>query len=166
MDINELLDECKKRLGVESDYELHKLTGMNEAAISKCRRQIGNPNNQMLFIIAEVLGIEERKLIAQFEVQFAKSDKTKEFWQKKLRALGGMAASVAVLIVTLIVTTGVPTPSQAAPVLDTHNAFAINIHYAKYQRLLQHIKRKLLLLLKMSKIRLRSLVPKICQPSA
>ena len=166
MEIQKLLDECMKITGSETDYQLAKKTGLSEARLSDYRRGERLPNSKDCFIISDILKIDAKILIAEFEMQGAKSEKTKEFWSKKLRALGGMAASVAVLIVTLIMTNMVPAPAQAAPMLGSDFTKNQSIHYAKYALWVRAIKRQLLLLLEKSKIGLCSLVACVCQPTA
>ena len=125
METNKLLDECKAKLHVETDYALAKKFDLHNGLISDYRSGKRIPDALACFKIAEVLGLDEKKLIAQFEAMSAKNEKVREYWEKKLAELGGIAASIIFAVVTLIVT---PTPSQAAPVA---NSGVYSVYYVK-----------------------------------
>lgn len=121
MEINKLLDDCKEKLQVETDYKLAKITGIPTMRLSNYRAGNRIPDAYACSKIAEILGMDEMVLIAHFEAISAKNPTVKEYWKKKLANLGGLAASFFI-VVNLIMT---PTPSQAAPVLDRDGAVCI-----------------------------------------
>lgn len=121
MEINKLLDDCKAILGIDSDYKLAKFTGINDGRISDYRKGNRIPDAFACFKIAEILGLEEKCLIAHFEGLSAKNEKTRDYWTKKVAELGGVAASIF-FAVNLIMT---PTPSEAAPVLNQDSGVCI-----------------------------------------
>lgn len=151
MEINKLLDDCLRATSSKTDYEMEKKIGINRKRISDYRKGERIPDAYACSKIAEVLGMDEMKLIAHFEALSAKNPTVREYWEKKLERLGGMAAAIMMGYVTLIVTLGYPTPSQAASVLNTHNAF--NTFYTLYEVIRLKMRRVKELLLSVVKIK-------------
>ncbi|HSI23794.1 MAG TPA: helix-turn-helix domain-containing protein [Methylophilaceae bacterium] len=134
MEINKLLDDCKEKLGIESDYRLARIVDISDQRLSDYRRGKRIPDAYACSKIAEVLEVDEMKLIAHFEAMSAKIPKIREYWEKKLERLGGIAAAIFV-VVNLIMT---PTPSQAAPMLKQDGSamyIMLNSIYADNQKL-------------------------------
>jgi transcriptional regulator with XRE-family HTH domain len=125
------LDRAKEKLGIKADNEFAGLIGVTRAAISKWRNGKGVMDDYAAAKIAEILGIQEMEVIAAANVERDNDPNRQEFWEKHYKRLGGYAAGFVLAFVTLIVTLGSPSPAQAAPILDTHSAFADDIHYAK-----------------------------------
>lgn len=125
------IDEAKKKLGIESDYGLAKELGLSRAAVSLWRNGKGSMDDYAATRIAEIIGVNPMIVIAAVNVEKEKTEERKEYWKNFYERLGGIAATILVAFVTLIVTLGHPSPLQAAPLLDTHSAFADDIHYAK-----------------------------------
>lgn len=121
MEINKLLDRCMERTGAKSDYALAKDLELHTALISMYRSGKRIPDSYACIKIAEVLEMDALKLICYYEALSAKNPKNRDFLQKKLADLGGLAASIF-FVVTFIMT---PTPSQAAPALNPINAVCI-----------------------------------------
>ena len=156
----------REKLGGLSNLKIEEKTGISNKRFSDYARGERQPDNYAIDKFAEILEMDANIIRAEIEAEWEKDERKKEFWSKKLRALGGMAASVAVLIVTLIMTNMVPAPAQAAPMLGSDFTKNQSIHYAKYSLWIRTIKRQLLLLLEKSKIGLCSMVACVCQPSA
>lgn len=118
LEINNLLDQCREKLGVPTDYKMAQEMKIKDARISDYRSGKRIPDAYACSKIAGVLEIDEMMLIAHFEAQSAKNPDVKEYWEKKLERLGGIAAGLFIAVY-LIMT---PTPSDAAPMLNPHNA--------------------------------------------
>lgn len=146
MEIQELLNKCRMALGAETDYQLAKKSGISEARLSDYRTGKRYPNAKDCFIIADILELDARCLIAHFEELGAKSQETKEFWKKKLAELGGVAASI-IFGVNLIMT---PSPAEAAPILGS--AGVNTVYYVKCRRLLERIKQAALALVEIKSL--------------
>src|SRR5687768_1041876 len=69
MDINELLDEVKEKLGITSDYRLSKVLDISEQDLSKYRKGILMPDAYACFRFAEVLGKAPTVIIAQVQAR-------------------------------------------------------------------------------------------------
>jgi hypothetical protein len=113
--VNEFLDAVKEKTG--SDYQTAIMLGHDRQIVSGWRRFVSFPTVTQISRMCEVAGIDLDKAIFAVEASREEKQGSGDYWKKKLAALGGTAASVAVLIVTLIVTGGVPAPAQAAPML-------------------------------------------------
>lgn len=113
MEIQKLLDDCKTKLAVDTDYKLAKNSGISEARLSDYRTGKRYPNTKDCFIIGEILNLDPKCLIAHFEGLSAKNEKTREFWKKKLVELGGIAASIFFAVIFIMT----PYPAEAAPSL-------------------------------------------------
>lgn len=159
MEIEKLLDDCKSALGVESDYALAKALDIHTGLISDYRALKREPDEYACLKFAEVLGLDAEMLIVHFAARKAKNPKVKEYLQKKLADLGGLAASIFI-VVNLIMT---PTPSQAAPVLDRDGAVCILCKII--EDIKKAIKQSALTLISQVS-RFRELVPRVCQPTA
>lgn len=135
MEIEKLLDECKEKLEVKSDYALAKKLEIHAGLISDYRSGKREPDEYACLKFAEVLGLDGEMLIVHFAARKAKNPKVREYLQKHYERLGGMAAAIMMAFVTLIVTMGYPAPAQAASLLaskggeNPHVTHAI--HYAK-----------------------------------
>jgi hypothetical protein len=115
MEINNLLDQCKERLGVDTDYKLSKKWEMHQGLLSDYRLDKREPDEYACLRIAETMGLDAEMLMVHFAARKAKNPKVKEYLQKYYERLGKIAAAF-LLAVNLIMT---PTPSEAAPVLES-----------------------------------------------
>ncbi len=99
MNIIELLDQSKTKLGVSSDYALAKKLEMNQGDITGYRKGTRYPTPYALVKIALLLDLDPLALIAEAEAQTEKNPQRKGFWQNFARRVGSLAA-VAVLCFT------------------------------------------------------------------
>lgn len=159
MEINELLNQCMTKLDVKTDYVLAKEMGIHTALISMYRGGKREPDEYACLKIAEVLDLDAETLMVHFAARKAKNPKVKEYLQKKLADLGGIAASFF-FAVNLIMT---PTPSQAAPVLKSDGAILYIM--SNIRRVIKAIKKTALFLVSQVS-RFRELIPRVCQPTA
>ena len=101
MNIIELLEQSKTKLGVSSDYALAKGLEMPTQRIADYRKGTRHPDPYALVKIALLLDLDPLTLIAEAEAQTEKNPVRKGFWQNFVRRVGSLAA-VAVLCCTAI----------------------------------------------------------------
>ena len=127
-----LLDRARKLCIPPTDYQLAKRLEVTPQRLSNWRRQSSVPDNQVAFRLAKLLEMPTTDVIAYFEEDKAKDDKTREFWRCQLpRLLPSIAIAVTATLAgqggTLI--DGLRDGTTAVPFnLSTQLA----IHYAQY----------------------------------
>jgi transcriptional regulator with XRE-family HTH domain len=104
MKTTQYLDSAKKALGIESDYALAPHLGLTRSGVSKLRREVVVMSNTTAARIAEILGVDEIKVIADLELERGSND---ELWRK-------IARRVAVLAVAALGAIAAPSPAEAA----------------------------------------------------
>lgn len=82
MDASEWLEKAKKKLKVESDYKLAKIIGIGNASIANIKKRNGM-DNYVASRIEDILEIERMTVIIDMEIQKAKTEAKKKYWQKK-----------------------------------------------------------------------------------
>lgn len=125
MDINQLLDEAKKKLKIDSDYKLAKELGFLESEISFWRHGTRAPDAYACFKLAEIVGETPQKLIAQVQSKFARTEHKRLFFQRFFTILG------------LWITLGVILPNYTPFSKDVYAAgnradIGITGHYTKW----------------------------------
>ena len=120
--VKNLLDAVKHAAGVESDYALAKTLDIRKQRISDYYKGKTAPDNFVCLKIAEVLKKPLAEVIAAVELDAEKDEKRRLAWREHYKSIGGIAASIFMVIllsVTFIVT---PTLAEAAPMLKTHDS--------------------------------------------
>ncbi len=84
MEVNEYLDEAKKKLGITSDYALARILGITTPSMTRYRKHGGKFDSYMCFKIAEILNIDSRTLIAEMQSESEKDPIKQAFWQEQL----------------------------------------------------------------------------------
>ena len=97
MQISDYLDAAKKRLSVESDYELAKRLGVGRAALCGIRKGNRAVPLDVAFKIAITLELDPAVVVADLEAQREKNEERRAFWSGFL----SRAAAVAALVCTL-----------------------------------------------------------------
>lgn len=109
MTAKELLQECKIKLGISSDYALAKALKIPNQRINDYMRDLRKPDTYALMKIAETLGREPLALISEFEATHEKDPIKKEFWEgfsQRANSLG--RRFILGLICTLSLLAGMP----------------------------------------------------------
>lgn len=83
MKANEYLDKAKQKLKIESDYKLAKIIGIGSAAISNIRKRNSGIDNYVASRLEDILEMERMTVIIDMEIQKAKSEDKKKYWEKK-----------------------------------------------------------------------------------
>jgi len=83
MDANEWLDKAKQKLKVESDYRLSKIIGIGNGALANIRKRKNGMDNYVASRLEDILELERMTVIIDMEIQKAKSEEKKRYWEKK-----------------------------------------------------------------------------------
>jgi len=105
----DLLDAVKQTAGIESDYALAKELGVYKQLISSYYKGTRKPDNAMCLAIAKRIGQPLDKVIAAVEVDAEKDEQRREEWRRYYKSIGGIAASVALLVFTSCILIVTPT---------------------------------------------------------
>ncbi|KQQ97434.1 helix-turn-helix domain-containing protein [Massilia sp. Leaf139] len=80
MNTLDYLAECKRRLGIESDYALAKALGVTQQAVSSYRAGRSRIDDDVALTVAEILQIEPLAVIAAANAERAKTPEQKARW--------------------------------------------------------------------------------------
>lgn len=83
MDANEWLDKAKQKLKIESDYRLSKIIGIGNGALANIRKRKNGMDNYVASRLEDILELERMTIIIDMEIQKAKSEEKKRYWEKK-----------------------------------------------------------------------------------
>lgn len=83
MNPSEWLDKAKEKLKIESDYKLAKVIGIGNTAISNIRKRNSGMDNYVASRLEDILELERMTIIIDMELQKAKNEEKKRYWQKK-----------------------------------------------------------------------------------
>ena len=126
----EYIDAVKAKTGAASDYAVAPILGITRSAVSRYRNGHDFFSDEMALKVASILDIDPGLVVAAVHAERAKNDQEKAVWINIFEKLGGMAAAVI-----LGVALQAPTPSQAAPVLDSSASNIPNsVYYVKSRR--------------------------------
>ena len=117
-----LLTRARDKCDPPTWYQLGQRTGIAHTTISRCMRHEGTLDNKGAFQLAEFLGIPHKELLALIELDRAKTDESRSFWERYApRILPAVVAAVAVGALT-------PDRALASVVSEVHKQHVI--HYA------------------------------------
>lgn len=88
MEVVEMLDQCKKKLGVNSDYALAKELEIRPMRISGYRAGREHPDIYVCFRIAEILEESPSSIIAQVEAKNAKNEHKALYFKRFFTIVG------------------------------------------------------------------------------
>ncbi|MDR5171428.1 helix-turn-helix transcriptional regulator [Methylobacillus flagellatus] len=131
METVEMLDKCKEKLGVSSDYALAKELDIRQARLTSYRKGREHPDVYVCFRIAEILGESPSSIIAQVEAKNAKNENKALYFKRFF--------SMAVLWISLVLvlpgfTGSYGTAYAAGNTLETPAVIDFTPHYAKYAK--------------------------------
>lgn len=75
------LNDCKKKLGIESSYALSKELGIKENVLSNYYLQKRTPDTFMCFKIAKILEVDVSLMIASIKSCSEKTEERREFFK-------------------------------------------------------------------------------------
>lgn len=117
MQLLDVLDQIKQQHGIKTNRALAEFIGIDERRVPEYYKG-REPMDDDYALIAMASGRRIDELQTLVKLANAKDEKSKAVWTSYYKSIGGIAASVALLVfvfVTLIVT---PTTVQAMPLLD------------------------------------------------
>lgn len=88
------VDALRVKLNCRSDYELSKRLGIAHNVIGRYRKG-GTFDNSFCVRAAELLGVEPFEVIADMELERAKTDAQREQWAKVMQRFSRIAAGLA-----------------------------------------------------------------------
>jgi len=94
MKLAEYLDDCKKKLGVTTSYQLAKHIDIPTNKLSEYYAGKHLPDDYVLFQIAELLQIDPAIVIAEVRSEMEKNPKKREYFKVFRGACGKAAAGI------------------------------------------------------------------------
>lgn len=101
----EWIDKAAEQMGGASDYALAKQMGLTRGGISSYRRGRTHMDDDACIAVAEILGIDPIKVIADQQAERAKTERARAFWKR--------VTAAAVVIVSTATGVAAPTRSMA-----------------------------------------------------
>jgi transcriptional regulator with XRE-family HTH domain len=75
------LDDCKKKLGITSTYELAEKTGLSAQLLSHYYNGRSSPDDYGCFKIAEILGLDAAYVIASIKAETEKNEAKRNYFR-------------------------------------------------------------------------------------
>ena len=91
------IDLAKKNAGVESDYKLAKVLGVDPRVISHIRHGRAF-TDEMVFKIAELAGVNPAEIIAAVHAEKEKDKEKRKWWRETFEKVHGTAAAVMLAV--------------------------------------------------------------------
>jgi hypothetical protein len=125
-----LLNDVKRLKNIESDYALAKILTLHRGLISDYYSGKRTPNEFACLQIAQALGKSYEEVSAIVRIEAEKDEKRRQIWRDYYRRIGGVAASI-MLIVSLLVTLEVTFPENVYAKSTTYQtSITNNTNYA------------------------------------
>lgn len=124
---NALLDKARELCKPATDYRLAKTLDISDSTVARCRKRGGTLDNEATLKLATFLQQDFKQILALVELDRARTEKTKRFWERiaprvlPSLVIGAVAAGGL----------GVSRESHSAPRYDMQSIKPA-IHYAKY----------------------------------
>lgn len=137
----EFLDDCKKRLGLSSTYQLAAAWGMSNQVLGRYYNGERVPDEFACFKIAETLGIDAAYVIAKIKAETEKDPKKAEYFKVFGGVLRKQAVNIALVLVCVTSLLSAPdtgddnvfvaAASSAATVLIHNITTSYNVYYVQ-----------------------------------
>lgn len=114
MTIKQLLDAVKENAGIATDYALAKELGVHRQLISAFYKGTRKPDNGLCREIAQRLHKPLGEVITEVEIEAEKNEQRREEWRRYYKSIGGLAASVALIVFTSYILIVTPSPANAS----------------------------------------------------
>lgn len=121
----EFLNEALAKLGDVTAYRMSKITGISQPAFSRYKGGDRIIDDYAATKIAEILEIDPMIVISAANAEREKNAEKKNFWTKKYAELGGMAASVFMVVSLSFVSEDALAQPQAS------NSAVNSVYYVK-----------------------------------
>jgi hypothetical protein len=127
----EILDALKLKLGVKTDYAIHKKLRVTRQYVSKIRNGRDCWSDDLCVLIAELLEVSPILVLATVHAERSKSEVAKKHWFSFIDKFKDTAAAIALGLMLNTMPPLQPTASATEQVRHNH---APNIHYTKRRR--------------------------------
>lgn len=117
-----LLDKARELCSPPTDYRLAKTLEISPTTISRCRKHGGTLDNEATLKLAKFLQQDFTSILALVELDRAKTEKTKQFWDR-------LAPRLVPSLVIGLLATATPEVSRASQLLSHHNSNDFNDLY-------------------------------------
>lgn len=129
MEYGKLLDDAKQKLGIETDYQLWKKTGIPKSRLSDYRKGIRHLDTYACARLAEVLDLDPFELLAQVEAATEKNEERRTYWKRVAERIA--AGSVAAFFVVAL-----PEEAKAAGDCDVQDPVIFRRRNTRSEKLL------------------------------
>lgn len=116
------IDAVKSKTGAASDYQLAKILGITQQAVSSLRVKRTFIGDETAIKVAELLEIDPGIVIAAVHAERAKSEAERNAWRSMFEKLGGVAAGLVIGLSAVS-----PSPAQAVEQANS-------VYYVKSRR--------------------------------
>lgn len=113
--VNEFLDRAKTGAGIDSDYALAKMLGVNKANVSNWRNERAMPDERAILALCALSGDDPFFVAASIQSMRAANDDAGSLWRQMADKLKGVAVVGAVAV---ILSTVMPGEGALASPLD------------------------------------------------
>lgn len=95
----DLLDQFKKRNGLESDYAAAQALGIRPNRLSNYRNDVSHADDKTAVILADALGLDRLQTIARVNMDRARDSKERAFWRQIAAAAAIALCAVALPLI-------------------------------------------------------------------
>ena len=110
----ELLNAVKAKNGITTDYALAKALDLPRARVCNFYKGTRSPNEHACLQIAKALGMRYEEVSAIVRIEAESDEKKRADWKDYYKSIGGIAASVALMVFTSCILIVTPTPAEAS----------------------------------------------------
>lgn len=96
----DLLDQFKKKKGLESDYAAAQALGIRPNRLSNYRNDVSHADDKTAVILADALGLDRLQTIARVNMDRARDSKERAFWRHIATAAAIALCAVVVPIIS------------------------------------------------------------------
>lgn len=133
----DFIKDAKEKLGGISDYRLAKIINVGQPTLSNYQSKARVLDDYTATKIAEILEIDPMIVISAANAEREKNAEKKNFWTKKYAELGGMAASVFMVVSLSFVSEDALAQPQAS------NSAVNSVYYVKLRVVMRWFKKAL-----------------------
>lgn len=124
----EIMDKCKEKLGIDTDYKLSKVMDISNARLSDYRKGTRVPDEYACFRFAEILGESPSALIARVQAENTKSESKRLFFKSFLTAVG---LWITLAVIPVFLDSSLGTVYAAGKHAETRANIDVTAHYTK-----------------------------------
>lgn len=127
--IANLLERAKARAGIESDYRLAKIIGINQSAFGNYKAGRSWPNDKILSQLCALSGDDAAVVAAQIQAEKSHSPEGRSMWLSVASRLQGVAITAILSVCFAIALIASPASDARAATLNAYHADKVNLLY-------------------------------------